>query len=385
LATNLGSTLSTVLHSPRTVTTYNFNFGLEYEFPHQTILSAAYVGSRGLFLPLGSVDLNELPLGTIQQYGASLCVDTSDPSCVMVPNQWAATQPATNANFGAATVPQWVGLQPYPQFGNGNYGSGNGVMVNGYPGGDSEYSSLQAKVEKKMTSHFTTLASFTWGKLITDDATPPLAFIGYHGAGSPQDWKNLKLEHSLSAQDIKFQFNWQASYDLPVGRGRAVSLNGAGNAILGGWTINAIAYLSTGVPVNAPNGTLNPYFAQRVDMNCDPGKGAPHTVSMWFNYTCFSQPTNPFVAGTAPAFLSSVRTNGAHDLDLSLYKNFPLGKEKNIRFEISSYNVTNSVQFGYPSVFWNPSPTPDNMATFGMITNAVNLPRQFQFGSRFTF
>jgi Carboxypeptidase regulatory-like domain len=385
LATNLGSTLSTVLHSPRTVTTYNFNFGIEYEFPHQTILSAAYVGSRGLFLPLGSVDLNQLPLETIQQYGASLCVDTSDPSCIMVPNQWAATQLATNANFGAATVPQWVALQPYPQFGNGNYGAGNGVMVNGYPGGDSEYSSLQAKVEKKMTSHFTTLASFTWGKLMTDDAAPPLAFIGYHGAGSPQDWKNLNLEHSLSAQDIKFQFNWQMSYDLPIGRGRAVSLNGAGNAILGGWTINSIVYLSTGVPINAPNGTENPYFAQRVDRNCDPGKGAPHTVNMWFNYICFSQPANPFVAGTAPAFLSTVRTNGAHDLDLSLYKSFPLGKDKTIRFEISSYNVTNSVQFGYPSVFWNPSPTPDNMATFGQITNAVNLPRQFQFGSRFTF
>jgi hypothetical protein len=374
LATNLGSSLSTVLHSPRTVTTYNFNFGVEYEFPHQTILSAAYVGSRGLFLPLGSVDLNQLSLETIQQYGASLCVETSDPSCIMVPNQWAAIQPATNANYGADTVPQWVALQPYPQFGNGNYGAGNGVMVNGYPGGDSEYSSLQAKVEKRMTSHFTTIASFTWGKLMTDDATPPLAFIGYHGA-SPQDWKNLNLEHSLSAQDVKFQFNWQTSYDLPFGHGRAV----------GGWTINSIVYLSTGVPINAPNGTENPYFAQRVDMNCDPGKGAPHKVDMWFNYTCFSQPASPFVAGTAPAFLSHVRTNGAHDLDLSLYKNFAIGKEKNIRFEISSYNVTNSVQFGYPSVFWNPSPTPDNMATFGKITNAVNLPRQFQFGSRFTF
>ena len=84
------------------------------------------------------------------------------------------------------TVPLWVSLQQYPQFGNGNYGAGNGVNVNGYPGGDSEYSSLQTKVQKRLTNHFTTLASFTWGKIMTDDGNPPLGFVGSH-AGAPQD------------------------------------------------------------------------------------------------------------------------------------------------------------------------------------------------------
>ena len=51
LGTNLGIALSTVLHSQRTPTTYNFNLGVEYELPHQVVVSAAYVGSRGLFLP----------------------------------------------------------------------------------------------------------------------------------------------------------------------------------------------------------------------------------------------------------------------------------------------------------------------------------------------
>jgi hypothetical protein len=384
-ATNLGSTLSTVLHSQPTLTTYNFNFGVEYEFPHQTILSVAYVGSRGLHMPLGNVDVNSLSLQTIGKYGASLCVDTSDPACVMVPNQWAVVQPPANANYGADSVPQWVALQTYPQFGTGNYGSGNGVIVNGYPAGDSKYNSLQTKVEKRLTSHFTTLASFTWGKLMTDDANPPLGFIGYHGA-APQDWRNLGLEWALSSQDVKFQFNWQTSYDLPIGRGRALNLEGPANMIFGGWTANAIVYLSTGVPINAPTGTGDIYFNQRVDMNCDPGKHAPHAVAMWFNYTCFAQPASPFLPGTASAYLAGVRTDGARNFDFSLFKNFPIGKEKkSLRIEVSSYNVTNSVQFGFPSVFWNPTPTPDNMSGFGLITNAVNTPRQFQFGSRFTF
>lgn len=86
-ANNLGNSLNTMLHTQRTPTTYNFNYGYEYEFPHQVVFSAGYVGSRGLFLPIGSVDLNQLDLATIADHGAALCVDPSDPSCVMVPNQ----------------------------------------------------------------------------------------------------------------------------------------------------------------------------------------------------------------------------------------------------------------------------------------------------------
>jgi len=384
--TNLGSTLNSVLHSGRNMTTYNFNFGVEYEFPHDIVLSAGYVGSRGLFLPLGGVDMNVLDLATIQKYGTSLCVDTSDPSCVTVPNQWAAVQPATNANYGSSTVPLWVSLQPFPQFGTGSYGAGNGVMIYGFPGGDSEYSSLQTKVQKRMTRHFTTLATFTWGKIMTNDENPPLGFIGYHSA-APQNWKNLEFEHSVSAQDVKYQFTWQASYDLPMGKGRALNLNGVANAALGGWTVNAVAYLSTGVPIATPTGTGDIYFNQRVDMNCDPAKGAPHSLAMWFNWSCFSQPSNPLMPGTAPPYLDHVRTNGAHDLDMSFFKNFSLGRERNLRFEASAFNITNSVQFGSPNVFWDPGAgaNPSLMAGFGQITGDVNTPRQFQFGSRFTF
>lgn len=399
LANNLGQTLNTMLHSQRTVTTYDFNFGWEYEFPHQVVLSAAYVGSRGLFLPLSSVDLNQLSIEQVEKYGASLCVYPSS-SCQMVANQWAPLLPPTNSNYGAATVPLWVAVQPYPQFGNGSYGGGNGVNVHGYPGGDSDYSSLQTKLQRRLANHFTALASFTWAKLITDDGNPPLGFVGSHN-GSPQDWKDLRYEHSISPQDVKYQFTGQASYDLPFGKDRAVKIHGAADAVLGGWTANGILYLSTGVPIASPgSGNPNTYFNQRADMVCDPSKGAPHTATVWFNYACFTPPgvpagtmsldsANPFVPGTAPAYLDHVRTMGARNLDLSIYKKFSFGETRDLRFEISSYNVTNKAQFGMPNVpspvdVWNQlaqGQTPN----FGLITNTVNTPRQFQFGGRFTF
>jgi len=298
----------------------------------------------------------------------------------MVPNQWASILPSTNSNYGAAEVPLWVSLQTYPQFGSGNYGGGNGVNVAGYPGGDSDYSSLQTKVQKRLTHHFTTLATFTWAKLMTDDGNPPLAFVGSHGGG-PQNARNLGLEHSVSPQDVKYQFTGQASYDLPIGRGRAVNMGGVGNAILGGWTMNGIVYLSTGVPIASPTSGVEPsYFNQRADMTCDPSKGALHTSDEWFKMDCFSIPSSPFIPGTAPAYLDHVRTAGARDVDLSVYKHFTFGREKDLRFEISSYNVGNYAQLGMPNVPNLTIPT-----DWGLIGNTINSPRQFQFGSRFTF
>jgi hypothetical protein len=391
LANNLGTTLNTMLRSQPTPTTYNYNFAVEYELPHQVVVTAGYVGSRGLYLPFGFVDLNQLDLGTIAKYGASLCVDTSNAACQMVPNTWAPIQPGTNANAGAATVPLWVALQPYPQFGNGSYGAGNGVVVHGYPAGDSSYNSLQTKVQKRLTNHFTTLATFTWGKIMTDDGNPPLGFVGSH-LGAAQDWRNLQYEHSVSPQDVKYQFTGEVSYDLPVGKGRAVNLNGFANAALGGWTVNAIAYLSTGVPIASPtSGTGPSYFNQRADQTCNPASGAPHTVNAWFNDNCFAIPgtengggPNPFAPGTAPAYLDHVRTRGARDLDLSIYKTFLMGESKALRFDISSYNISNTPQYGYPSVPDITTATTQSLP-FGQITNTINTPRQFQFGARFTF
>ena len=386
LANNFGTTPQTVLRSQRTPRVYNYNFALEYELPHQVVVTAGYVGSRGLFLPFSTVDLNDLSLEQIQAFGASLCVDPSNPACQTVP----FTGPVSlNPNLDPAStglpVPLWAALQAFPQYGDGSYGDGNGVIANGYGIGDSYYNSLQAKVQKRLTGHFTTLSTFTWGKIITDDGHPPLGFVGSHN-GSVQDWRNLRFERSISPQDVKYVFTGEVSYDLPVGKGERVNLNGVANAIAGGWTVNGIVYLGTGVPIESPS-SGNPnalFFAQRADMVCDPSRGAPHTVNEWFTPNCFAQPASPLIPGTAPAFLDHVRTRGARNLDVSIYKSIPLGEARNLRFDVSAYNLTNTAQFGYPNIVSVAEATLPGF-NFGQITNTLNSPRQFQFGARFTF
>jgi hypothetical protein len=388
VANNFGTQLSTVLRSQRTPATYNFNFGLEYELPHQVVVSAAYVGSRGLFLPLGNVDLNVLPLQTIAAQGANLNVTTTSspanscssglPGCVANPLVNLTGSPFQGQPF----APLWYVLQKYPQYGNGSYGSGSGIVVNGYPGGDSEYSSLQTKVQKRLTGHFTTLATFTWGKIMTDDGNPPLSFVGSHN-GAAQDWRNLNLEHSISPQDVKYSFTGQVSYDLPVGKGQQVNLHGVADAILGGWTTNLILYLGTGIPIASPTSGITPgYFAQRADLTCNPASGFHRSPNQWVNNSCFAFPASPFVPGTAPAYLDHVRTDGARNIDVSIYKTFKVTESKALRFDISSYNLFNRPQFGNPSELDLAS---SSLQPFGAISNVVNTPRQFQFGARFTF
>jgi len=176
--------------------------------------------------------------------------------------------------------------------------------------------------------------------------------------------------------------------DVPAAgcrHGLARALDGLPNQILGGSSFNSIIYLNSGVPLNSPSGTGDIYFNQRIDLACNPAKGAPHTAAEGFNYTCFSQPRSYFVPGTEAAFLFSVRSEGGRDLDLSLFKDLRFSEKKKLQLQVSSYNVANYVQLGAPSIFWSPSPTQANMAGFGQITSDLNTPRQFQFAARFTF
>ncbi|MGH9466690.1 MAG: TonB-dependent receptor, partial [Terriglobales bacterium] len=363
---------------------YNFNFGLQYEFPSETVVSVAWVGSRGLHLIMSNnaPDLNGLRLNTIEKYQGNLL------NMVNYPDAAAITDP-TAPWYGATQVPQWVMLQPYPQFSAGNYDQpGGGIFAWGAGWGDSIYHSLQAKVEKRLTSHFTMLASFTWGKTISDNDSAPLAFNG-NNESLPQNWYDLQLERGLSDQDIPLYFSWEVSYDLPIGTGRELNLSGLSNFLAGGWTVSAIATLSDGQPIATPLSTTTTWLNQRVDIVGSCATGAPQTSAEWFNYSCMASPTNQFMPGTAGPVLPGVRTDGAHNLDLSIQKHFPFSESKDLSLQLAAYNFTNSVQYGYPNVFWNEgpgvAPNPNDMPNFAQITNQVNTPRQVSAELRFTF
>ena len=108
-----------------------------------------------------------------------------------------------------------------------------------------------------------------------------------------------------------------------------MNLNGVGNAVLGGWTANAIAYLSTGIPIASPVvGAAIAYFNQRPDLTCNPAAARRTPPPPGSTTIALRFPRVHSVAGSAPAYLDHVRTMGAQDFDMSLYKNFTFGKER---------------------------------------------------------
>jgi hypothetical protein len=371
LATNLGSSVTTMWRSQPTPSAYNWNVGVQRELPGGYLVSAAYVGSRGLH-QISNFPANQLTLDQIARYNTHLADTVPNPLLKAI------TDPASPIN-GRATVPLWLTVQDFPQFTTGSPSAG--VTISAAPTEDTIYHSLQAKLEKRLTTHFSTLAQFTFAKLLST-GTVAYSYIGQN-AGH-QNAKNGYLDRSVDPQDVSRWFSWAAIYDLPLGSGRAVSFsNRFLNGLLGRWTISSVLYLGSGVPILVsgtwPNKSI--YFSQRPNLTCDPAQGAPHTANQWFLPTCYAAPASPYVAGNAPRTLSTVRADGAGNLDFSIYKSFALGEGMRLQFRAEAFNLTNSVQLGIPNASWNPIDT----STFGRVTAAASTPRELQFSARLTF
>lgn len=370
LATNLGTSLSTFFNSQPTPETYNWNFGVQHELGGGYLMSLAYVGSRGLHLD-GSAPQNQLSFEQLAAYSTHLTDQVANPYVNAITNP-------TSPYYGAKTIPLWQAVAAYPQFGTGSPSGGVSLST---ALEDSIYHSMQATLEKRLSTHFSTLASFTFGKMLSS-GTADYSYLGQNSGH--QNWRSSGLDRSVDPQDVSRLFSWSMFYDLPVGRGRAVSTSGAvTTALFGGWTVNSVLYLGSGVPliVSGTWPNRSTYFSQRPDLVCDPGQGALRSPARWMEPNCYAAPANKFVPGTGPRTLSDVRADGAHNLDFSIFKNFVLREGTKLQFRAEAFNLTNSVQWGIPNTSWNPIDT----STFGKVTNAASSPRQLQFALRFTF
>ena len=75
---------------------------------------------------------------------------------------------------------------------------------------------------------------------------------------------------------------------------------------------------------------------------------------------------------------NAMRADGGKNLDLSLFRVFPIKERVRIEFRAESFNTTNTPVWGAPVVnFAN--------ANFGRVLNVANTPRQLQFGLKLSF
>src|SRR5260370_14339493 len=134
--------------------------------------------------------------------------------------------------------------RPFPIF-NGNFQLMNGP-------GNSNYNSLQARLQQRFSHGFTILSSFSYSKSI-DDTSGVRTSSGVGELLTPSNNYNLRAERARSAFDFTRRWTTSLLYELPVGKGKKFLGNAprAADFLAGGWQVGGIYTMQDGFPLSA--------------------------------------------------------------------------------------------------------------------------------------
>src|SRR6202022_3164166 len=112
----------------------------------------------------------------------------------------------------------------------------------------SIYHALQLKYEKRFSRGLTTIAHYTFSKMISDSDSSGTDVDWLAGGSSIQDIFNLRNERSVAGFDRTHRAVVSFDYQIPIGRQRALGkgMNRLLDAVIGGWELSAIVTVSSG-------------------------------------------------------------------------------------------------------------------------------------------
>jgi len=235
----------------------------------------------------------------------------------------------------------------------------------------SNYHSLQVALNKPFSKGLFLKGAYTWSKAMNranDDGWdntnwnhPSLLFKNYGPAG--YDRTHI------------FQLGFVA--DLPFGKGGSGGLN----AIVKDWSLNGVVSAFTGTPftVTASGASLNaPGNTQYADLVGTPNKlGGIGADNPYYDPSAWAPVTE-----VRPGNLgrNSVRGPGWWNLDLSLFRRFPIGPKFTLEARIEAFNLTNTPHFN------NPNGDVNSGAFMTITGTSTNSPeRQVRLGLRLQF
>ena len=255
-----------------------------------------------------------------------------------------------------------------------------------FAAGFSTYNALQVKVEKRYSSGFYLLNSFTWSKAIDNASGALEAANGDQQAINLFDAQSAK---GLSGYDQPFNNTTTAIWNVPVGRGRRFAANMPGllDAALGGWALSGINTMASGQTINltydpsaafiATDGSKNSAI-YRPNIIGDPMMpSGQRSITQYFNPATVLVPTDvthPY--GNAGRNIG--RSNPYYNVDLGVHKQFHLpGEGHNLEFRSEVFNALNKTNF-------SPASGDRSTSSFGTITSTLPA-RQVQFALKLMF
>jgi outer membrane receptor protein involved in Fe transport len=364
LLTLLGTAQQVQFRRDRSPYAAQWNFNVQYEVRNDMLVDVAYAGNAGVKL-LASVEHNQI---------ADQHLSLAEGLQRVVQNPFFGLLPS-NVALGAATTTQGQLLRPYPHL--------TGLTQLFGAVAHSSYHALQTKFRKRHSSGLQMLASYTWSKTIDDTSSVSNQTV----AQNPDYTNNNKrfLDKSLSAFDIPHNLTVNGQWDLPIGRGKRVGagMSRALDYIAGGWSLNGIMQVQSGVPVSvsARDNLTNSYGGdQRPNStgipSATPG-GKKDRYTNWFNPSAFVL-APPFTFGNVGRFLPDNRGPYYHSWDVSILKAFHMTERVRLQFRTELFNAFNQVNFS------TPSGTVFGRAEFGQITS-TEAARVIQFGMKLYF
>jgi len=219
--------------------------------------------------------------------------------------------------------------------------------------GTSDYDSLQAQFQQRLSRNLQILASYTWAHSIdTASASSIGETSNYY---SPQF--GISSNRGPSDFDIRNALAAGLTYDAPSPKFSALT-----TAILGGWSFQSIIQARSAVPVDADDSALaySILAGQGIsDIRPDvvPGQalylyGSQYPGGKGFNLAAFSPPPlNPTTGvplrqGTLGR--NALRGFGATQWDFAVHRAFAIREPLKLEFRAEMFNVLNHPNFGSP-------------------------------------
>jgi hypothetical protein len=309
----------------RTPYTQQWNLNVQQQLPFQTVVTAAYVGSKSDRL-FGSHNLNPAVYGPR----------------------------ATVANTQARRI--------YQAF---------GTIEDESTVGYSQYHSFQLTINKRLSRGFTLLAAYTFSK---DIGLTAAQGEGTLGTRDPNNWN---LDKGLMPTDRPNILSISSVWQAPSPRGNKF-LKGA----IGGWELTGIFTATSGAPLTVRAGVDRSLNGQGLDTADQVGdwhisgsRSRAAEALQWFNTAAFALPALGTV-GTSG--IDILRGPAMSNLDLALFRNFSVKERLKFQFRAEFFNALNHTVLG------NPNTTLTN-ATFGKILSTQTAPRIGELGLKFSF
>jgi hypothetical protein len=250
--------------------------------------------------------------------------------------------------------------------------------------GVGAYDALQASVRQRPTDGLEFLASYTWGKALSDN-------VGYYGVGWGQtavqgfyylDSTDPLRDYGPSPYDVRHSFSLAANYELPFGRERRFDLSGPANMVFGGWQLNTIFQARSGLALTVYDSRgqslQQTRSNERPDRICDGRIENAGVDDRWLDINCFQRAA---VGQFGNSGVGIAHGPGYWNVDFGLSKDVRFTDSQYATFRIEAFNVFNHPNFALQqgsADFGDP-------ANFGRILNTFSSPRIVELVVKFTY